>query len=464
MFSSIELINKKNNISVKIESFIKDTGVLLTHFEDGGIQGEFSKAKGAGQNGTSINSSSLGERPINIEGVILADSREQIDRIKNKIIKLLNPLQDILVKYSENDKINKEIIARAEGTVDFSADYKTNNNVALGFKVDLVCANPFWKSIKEHETTLVTWIPNLEFPAQESEGIELFHTEQKPNYWLETQIGGNTLINLLGSQGGENIVIDKTKNSINTTRAKRYNVNLTANKDYTLIIDILKATTPLYLYSLDIDNKVSYENNYLTNKEGRYIVKLNNKTDIKSIFLYMQEDQFDADKILEFNNVMLLEGDWTNYNIRYLEYFEGIKIGEFEEFESEFGQGIGQEWGYREIRQIIEVNNIGDVECPLKVMFRANGDVEKPYIQDVETYELLRINRTLKSGDVLEITTGYGNKNVYLNGKKAHQYLDFLNSSWLQLKPGINLIKYGAEKGLNNLECTVFYTPLYLGV
>ena len=39
-----------------------------------------------------------------------------------------------------------------------------------------------------------------------------------------------------------------------------------------------------------------------------------------------------------------------------------------------------------------------------------------------------------------------------------------LNSTWLQLKPGMNLIKYDAESGLNNLECSVFYTPLYLGV
>lgn len=136
----------------------------------------------------------------------------------------------------------------------------------------------------------------------------------------------------------------------------------------------------------------------------------------------------------------------------------------FEDFLSEFGTGTPVEFGYREINQIVEIDNTGDVDCPIKVVFRASGDVVKPYIQNVETRELLRINKTLKMGDVLEITTEFGNKNVYLNGEKAHHYLDFLNSTWLQLSPGINLIKYDAEHGLTNLECSIYYTPQYLGV
>lgn len=136
----------------------------------------------------------------------------------------------------------------------------------------------------------------------------------------------------------------------------------------------------------------------------------------------------------------------------------------FEEFISEFGIGEGVEFGYREVNQIVEIDNNGDVETPLRVIFRASGEVVRPYIQDMQTYEILRINKTLKAGDVLEITTGYNNKNIYLNGEKAHHYLDFLNSSWLQLKPGTNLMKYGAESGLVTLECRIIHTPQYLGV
>ena len=201
----------------------------------------------------------------------------------------------------------------------FKSPLKNLNN-PLKFLVYLFCPNPFLQEKSSTETSLVTWIPNLEFPVNEG-----FYTEQTPNYWLET-------------------------------------------------------------------------------------------------------------------------GD------------------PFEEFMSGFGIGEPVEFGYREINQIVEINNTGDVDCPIKVVFRASGDVVKPYIQNVETRELLRINKTLKMGDVLEITTEFGNKNVYLNGEKAHHYLDFLNSTWLQLSPGINLIKYDAEHGLTNLECSIYHTPQYLGV
>ncbi|AUM96144.1 MULTISPECIES: phage distal tail protein [Clostridium] len=442
IFTSIELINKENKLSINIDSFIKDTGILLTYFEDGGLKGEFSKIKGMNQHGQSINSTSLSERLINLEGIILADSMKQIEAFKNLLVRILNPLQDVILKYNENST-TKEIVVRAEETPAFSTDYKTNNENGLAFKCDLNGYNPFWQDLKEHETTLVTWIPNLEFPAQESEGIELFHTEQKPNYWLETTTGK-----------GKNL-FDKSKvakGRLYATIGDDFKVNTTSTGYCTSELIKIKENM-----DLRISGNVNWIVLYSTDKKVVRLVEKANftKSQIGECYIgfYSLADDYNL------NDVQLEEGTTAT---AYEEYKED-KL-DFIEFQSEFGEGIRQEWGYREIRQIIEVNNIGDVECPLKVMFRANGDVEKPYIQDIETYELIRINRTLKSGDVLEITTGYGNKNVYLNGKKAHQYLDFLNSTWLQLKPGVNLIKYGAEKGLNNLECTVFYTPLYLGV
>lgn len=157
------------------------------------------------------------------------------------------------------------------------------------------------------------------------------------------------------------------------------------------------------------------------------------------------------------------EGFSTEQNENYWIETENSSEG-FEEFQSEFGTGEGIEFGYRFLNQIVEIDNIGDVKTPIRIVFRADADVVKPYIQDMNSYELIRVNKTLKAGDVLEIITEYGNKNIYLNRQKAHQYLDFLNSTWLQLNPGINLIKYGAESGINNLECRVFYTPKYLGV
>lgn len=493
IFTSIELINKENKLSINIDSFIKDTGILLTYFEDGGLKGEFSKIKGMNQHGQSINSTSFSERLINLEGIILADNRKQIEAFRNLLVRILNPLQDVILKYNENST-TKEIVVRAEETPAFSTDYKTNNENGLAFKCDLNGYNPFWQDLKEYETTLVTWIPNLEFPAQENAGMEFFHTEQTPNYWLETSeinINKKNYIQLSNLHDcnfnnynltTKNNFTIKDKNEVvilseddiwSGVRTHYIPVN---NKEMVLSFNNLSKENTIILYAFCFDSnrflikqqcikdfavhQTSYCNYKKIVADEKSIVNFDFiNSDIDSIILcfgFVAGTNYQTSKSI--SKVKLEEGniatDWES----------AIEDILFQEFVTEFGEGIGQEWGYRELKQIVEVDNVGDVECPLRVVFRANGDVEKPYIQNVETYELIRINRTLKSGDILEITTGYGNKNVYLNGKKAHQYLDFLNSSWLQLKPGINLIKYGAEKGLNNLDCTVFYTPLYLGV
>lgn len=147
-------------------------------------------------------------------------------------------------------------------------------------------------------------------------------------------------------------------------------------------------------------------------------------------------------------------------------YWLGTEEGSFgfEEFMSEFGLGQAKTFGYRELKQIIEIDNTGDADTPIKVIFKADGDVVNPFIQNILTYDKVQIKGTLHAGDELIITTGYGDKNVYLNGAKAQQYYDFLNSEWLQLQPGINLIKYDAQEGINNLECRILYTSKYLGV
>lgn len=172
MFTSIELINKENGLNTTIESYVQGTGILLTHFEDEQIQGEFNKFKGVNQYGMSINSTSLSERDIHIEGIILADDRGQIEIFRRQLVRVLNPLQDVLLKYNE-DYINKETIVRAEEVPKFSIDYKTNHEYALAFKCDLNASYPFWQDQEENVTNIETWEGGFEFPFEiPSTGIE----------------------------------------------------------------------------------------------------------------------------------------------------------------------------------------------------------------------------------------------------------------------------------------------------
>lgn len=172
MWKRIEFINKENKVSITLDSYVGDVGILLTLFEDEEIQGEFDKYKGINQHGQSINSTLLGERPINIEGIILAYDREQIEILKRQLVRTLNPLQDVLLKYN-NKYINKEIIIRADHIPRFSAEYKTNNNLALAFSCSLTAYYPFWQDQEENVTNIETWEGGLEFAFEiPTDGIE----------------------------------------------------------------------------------------------------------------------------------------------------------------------------------------------------------------------------------------------------------------------------------------------------
>ncbi|MBE6075954.1 MAG: phage tail family protein [Clostridium lundense] len=124
--------------------------------------------------------------------------------------------------------------------------------------------------------------------------------------------------------------------------------------------------------------------------------------------------------------------------------------------------------GHRVSNLIVNAKNRGDVECGMRIEFKALATVVNPSLFDVYTRKYIKIKRTLNAGDKLVVNTNFGNKRVEMirsNGVKQNvfYYID-LNSTFLQLAQGDNLFRYDAEKGLDNLEMALYYKPLYIGV
>lgn len=141
-------------------------------------------------------------------------------------------------------------------------------------------------------------------------------------------------------------------------------------------------------------------------------------------------------------------------------------VGGFE-FPEEIPIDEGWEIGYRQPSLIVNVYNEGDVQTGIRVEFRALGIVEGPSLLNVDTQEFIKLNFSMQAGDVLSVSTGYGQKEVTLkrNGviSDAFRYLD-VDSSYLQLVAGDNLFRYDAESALENLEVSIYHNDLYLGV
>ena len=142
-------------------------------------------------------------------------------------------------------------------------------------------------------------------------------------------------------------------------------------------------------------------------------------------------------------------------------------VGDFE-FDLEIPENEGIEMGHRVSNLIVNINNIGAVDCGMRIQFKALATVINPSLFNINTREYIKVNRTLKAGDILEITTEFANKRIEMirsNGVRENvfNWLD-LDSEFLQLSIGDNLFRYDAESGIDNLEVAIYYSPLYLGV
>ena len=123
--------------------------------------------------------------------------------------------------------------------------------------------------------------------------------------------------------------------------------------------------------------------------------------------------------------------------------------------------------GNRQPSLIVNVYNSGDVKSGIRIEFRAIGAVTNPVLLNVDTREFIKLNISLVAGDVLTVSTGYGEKAVKLNRggtiTDAFRYLD-VDSSYLQIAVGDNLFRYSADANAENLEVSIYHNNLYLGV
>lgn len=157
-----------------------------------------------------------------------------------------------------------------------------------------------------------------------------------------------------------------------------------------------------------------------------------------------------------------------------LPYFEDIN-----ENRADFGNDIGNFFFDLELEEegrelsvknnsiVANIENLGDAETPLKVVFKAKSTVKNPSIYNVYSKEYIKINRTMSEGEEITVTTDIGSKRVesYLNGVTTNIFNDLdIHSSFMWLDIGDNVIRYDAEEMIEQLEVYIYYTNYYLGV
>lgn len=143
------------------------------------------------------------------------------------------------------------------------------------------------------------------------------------------------------------------------------------------------------------------------------------------------------------------------------------------EFVHEFLDG-GEEFGTRVAEKVKTIeNNAAADHIGLTIEIEATGPVTNPAIHHQEEDIFIRVGTAgnpfvMTAGQILRITTGTNEKNVYLietddTETKVNEYLDE-GSDFIQLVHGLNTFIYEADGGVDYMNVTISYRLRYLGV
>lgn len=128
----------------------------------------------------------------------------------------------------------------------------------------------------------------------------------------------------------------------------------------------------------------------------------------------------------------------------------------------------GVVFGKRIASLIANVTNVGAVPVGMRIIFKANGTIVNPGLINISTQEKFVIDKTLESGEEIEINTNVGEKRVRgrIGNEEFTNYFMYRNidSSWLQLEIGENRFRYIADEGVDNLDVFVYFHNKYLEV
>lgn len=94
------------------------------------------------------------------------------------------------------------------------------------------------------------------------------------------------------------------------------------------------------------------------------------------------------------------------------------------------------------------------------VVATINGPCDNPKLANNTTGEYVKINKSLVSGDVLEIDME--NNTVTLNGTTAIRYMDIASSFW-KLQPGTNLVKFSEDNLSSTATASISWQDRYIG-
>lgn len=114
--------------------------------------------------------------------------------------------------------------------------------------------------------------------------------------------------------------------------------------------------------------------------------------------------------------------------------------------------------------QFFNVTNRGQVPTPFKVTITANGTVVNPSILNVTTGKILKLNKTLNSGETVVIDITHDRTHVISSADGDIRGALSLKSDFYRLEVGDNVLKPDADSGKSEMQISVNFATEIVGV
>lgn len=126
-------------------------------------------------------------------------------------------------------------------------------------------------------------------------------------------------------------------------------------------------------------------------------------------------------------------------------------------------------FGIKNSALIVNVFNQSSIKTGMRIVFIANGAVTNPQLFNINTRKFLKLLCDMEAGEKITIETGQENtvtrnKNGVDEDYIGHIDLEGGGNEFLELEPGDNLLRYGADAGEDMLEVRIYFNNKYPGV
>lgn len=126
-------------------------------------------------------------------------------------------------------------------------------------------------------------------------------------------------------------------------------------------------------------------------------------------------------------------------------------------------------FGVKSTSKMASVPNRSAVKTGMTITFTARGSVVNPYVINIYTRECFQLNCAMEDGQSIIVETGDEKTVTSRLSGITEDYIGYIdiaggNYTFLELAPGDNVFRYGAESGEDYLAVKFVYATKYTGV